>query len=109
MSSLDAWLAERHGPQGLVHGDFRLDNLLFGAPAAPRALTVVDWQTVGWGGAMTDVSYFLGGGLPVGGPTAAERELLGEYHAGAAGARRRGRSRGSSAGRSTAARRSPAC
>jgi hypothetical protein len=80
VASLDAWLGERHGPQGLVHGDFRLDNLLFGRAGAPRALTVVDWQTVAWGGAVTDASYFLGGSLSVEDRRAGERELLGEYH-----------------------------
>ena len=49
---------------GLVHGDYRLDNMLFGQPGADRPLTVVDWQTVVWGPAMTDVAYFLGGALP---------------------------------------------
>jgi hypothetical protein len=34
--------------------------MLFGEPAADRSLTVVDWQTVTWGPAMTDVAYFLG-------------------------------------------------
>jgi len=34
---------------GLVHGDYRLDNMLFGADGAERPLTVVDWQTVTWG------------------------------------------------------------
>src|ERR1700730_14072383 len=46
--------------QGLVHGDYRLDNMLFGTAGADRALTVVDWQTVSWGPAFTDLSYFLG-------------------------------------------------
>lgn len=46
--------------QGLVHGDYRLDNMLFGTAGADRALTVVDWQTVSWGPALTDLSYFLG-------------------------------------------------
>jgi hypothetical protein len=78
---LDAWLADRRGPQGLVHGDFRLDNLLFGPPDGSKPLTVVDWQTVGWGGAMTDAAYFIGGGLPVAERRRHERELLGEYHA----------------------------
>ena len=50
--------------QGLVHGDYRLDNMLFGEPGADRPLTVVDWQTVTWGPAMTDVAYFLGCALP---------------------------------------------
>ena len=38
--------------------------MLFGQPGADRPLTVVDWQTVVWGPAMTDVAYFLGGALP---------------------------------------------
>ena len=41
---------------GLVHGDYRLDNMLFGAAGADRPLTVVDWQTVTWGPAMTDLA-----------------------------------------------------
>ncbi|MFI5717311.1 phosphotransferase [Nocardia sp. NPDC051750] len=51
-------------PQGLVHGDYRLDNMLFGAPEAERPLTVVDWQGVMSGPALTDLAYFLGGALP---------------------------------------------
>ena len=47
-----------------MHGDYRLDNMLFGEPGADRPLTVVDWQTVTWGPAMTDVAYFLGCALP---------------------------------------------
>jgi hypothetical protein len=81
VASLDGWLQERRPPLGLVHGDFRLDNLLFGEAAAARPLTVVDWQTVGWGSAVSDLSYFLGGGLSVEDRRAHERELVGEYHA----------------------------
>jgi hypothetical protein len=66
--------------QGLVHGDYRLDNMLFGTAEADRALTVVDWQTVSWGPALTDLSYFLGCALP----TQDRREhydaLLRDYH-----------------------------
>jgi hypothetical protein len=76
---LDAWLADRHSPRGLVHGDFRLDNLLFGQPGSPRPVTVVDWQTVSWGAAMADAAYFLGGGLPVELRRGHERELFSEY------------------------------
>jgi thiamine kinase-like enzyme len=82
VASLDGWLADRRPPAGLVHGDFRLDNLLFGAAGSPRPLTVVDWQTVGWGSAMHDASYFLGGGLRVEDRRADEQELLHEYHEG---------------------------
>ena len=51
----DAYLAqegESGRPQGLVHGDYRLDNMLFGEAGADRPLTVVDWQTVTWGPAI---------------------------------------------------------
>lgn len=80
VASLDGWLGDRRPPLGLTHGDFRLDNLLFGDPGGAKPLTAVDWQTVGWGPAMTDVSYFLGGGLSVEDRRAHERELVAEYH-----------------------------
>jgi hypothetical protein len=84
VGGFDAYLAEEAAEgriQGLVHGDYRLDNMLFGAAGAERPLTVVDWQTVTWGPAMTDLAYFLGCALP-----AAERRthydaLLQAYHA----------------------------
>lgn len=56
----DAWSADSRPPLGLVHGDYRLDNLLFGEDGC----TVVDWQTVTWGQVMTDAAYFIGGALP---------------------------------------------
>lgn len=56
----EAEASERGRVQGLVHGDYRLDNMLFGIEGADRALTVVDWQTVSWGPAPTDLAYFLG-------------------------------------------------
>lgn len=79
VASLDGWLADRRPPLGLVHGDYRLDNMLFGEPGSPRRFAVVDWQTVGWGPVMTDAAYFLGGSLSVGDRRAAEDELLREY------------------------------
>lgn len=41
----------------LVHGDFRLDNLLFRDGARPF---VLDWQTLVAGCPMKDVAYFIG-------------------------------------------------
>ena len=51
-------------------------------PAVRRATAavVVDWQTVSWGPAMLDASYFIGGCLDVETRRAAERELLAVYH-----------------------------
>jgi hypothetical protein len=80
IESLDGWLADRRPPLGLVHGDYRLDNLLFGSDAHARALTAVDWQTVGWGPVMTDAAYFLGGALTPEDRRAHERELVREYY-----------------------------
>ncbi|BBX02599.1 phosphotransferase [Mycolicibacterium moriokaense] len=67
VGSFDAYLAAEGADDrimGLVHGDYRLDNMLFGQAGADRPLTVVDWQTVTWGPAMTDVAYFVGCALP---------------------------------------------
>ncbi len=47
----------------LVHGDFRLDNFLFGTGPTAPPITVVDWQTVSVGSGPTDVAYLLGSGL----------------------------------------------
>ncbi len=66
-----------HRPMGLVHGDYRLDNMLFGAD---QALTVVDWQTVTWGPAMTDLAYFLGCALPTDARRRHHDDLLVAYH-----------------------------
>jgi hypothetical protein len=82
VGGFDAYLAEEAADirmHVLLHGDYRLDNMLFGAAGADRPLTVVDWQTVTWGPAMTDLAYFLGSAL-------ADRRthydaLLGAYHA----------------------------
>jgi hypothetical protein len=74
--SIDGWAGDRRPPLGLVHGDYRLDNLLFG----DATCTVVDWQTVTWGPAMSDVSYFIGSGLSVEDRRAAEEQLVRLYH-----------------------------
>ena len=74
--SADAWWADQRPPLGLVHGDYRLDNLLFGNGTCK----VVDWQTVAWGASIIDLSYFIGGGLVVEDRRAHEQELVGLYH-----------------------------
>ncbi len=76
VASADAWDADRRPPLGLVHGDYRLDNLLF----HDGTCTVVDWQTLGFGPAMRDAAYFLGSALPVEERRAHEESLLRAYH-----------------------------
>ena len=80
VASLDGWASDRRPPLGLVHGDYRLDNLLFGEEDAPRRFVAVDWQTVGWGPVMTDAAYFIGGALSPQDRRAHERTLVREYY-----------------------------
>ncbi|WP_324260389.1 phosphotransferase [Altererythrobacter sp. H2] len=47
----------------LVHGDFRLDNMLFDVQGGAEPIAVLDWQTLGIGNGLTDIGYFLGCGI----------------------------------------------
>jgi aminoglycoside phosphotransferase (APT) family kinase protein len=59
MEKLMEWLP-KHVPESdettLVHGDFRLDNLLF-HPTEPRALALVDWELSTLGHPLSDLAY----------------------------------------------------
>ena len=82
VDSFDLYLTGESAPErvkGLVHGDYRLDNMLFGRPGSLRDLTAVDWQTVNWGPALTDVAYFLGCALQIEDRRDHYDELLGAY------------------------------
>ena len=70
---------ERYAP---VHGDYRLDNLLF-SPKGDHA-SAVDWQTLSLGLPTRDLSYLLGTGLSVDDRRSHERALVENYHAGLA-------------------------
>ena len=71
----DRYGAGEQMPSAVVHGDFRVDNLLF----AGGEVVVLDWQTVARAPALTDVSYFLGTSLSVDHRHAYERDLLARY------------------------------
>jgi aminoglycoside phosphotransferase (APT) family kinase protein len=74
-----AWAAEPHFPRCVSHGDFRLDNMLFGPPGSDSPLAVVDWQTCARGHPASDVSYFLGAGLLPDERRKHEESLLAQY------------------------------
>jgi hypothetical protein len=77
-----AWVTGRPAaPLAVTHGDFRLDNLLFGTAAGGPPVTAVDWQTPGHGAPVGDLSYFVGAGLLPDDRRAHERELVAEYAA----------------------------
>lgn len=80
------YLEPTGSPRTVVHGDYRLDNLLFAPPPATRLAGVVDWQTCAYGPAVRDVAYFLGAGLAPAVRAEVEVDLLRDYHAGLAAA-----------------------
>jgi len=63
-------------PWTVAHGDFRVDNLLFGG----QRVAVVDWQTVVHGPGLGDLAYFLGASLPIAVRQDHEGELVDSYH-----------------------------
>lgn len=74
-----AWVLGRGERFGLVHGDYRLDNLLFPAPPQ-EGVTAVDWQTLSIGHPLRDLVFFLGTGLSPRERSAYERSLVETYH-----------------------------
>jgi aminoglycoside phosphotransferase (APT) family kinase protein len=61
MERLIAWLPQHippAGPARLVHGDYRLDNLIV-ARARPEILAVLDWELSTLGDPLADFSYHL--------------------------------------------------
>ncbi|BBZ16688.1 phosphotransferase family protein [Mycolicibacterium gadium] len=78
MASVTAWLRAEPKRFALMHGDYRLDNMLFD-PDRTR-ITVVDWQTVGIGLPGRDLAYFTGTSLEPGLRADVERGLVEAYH-----------------------------
>jgi aminoglycoside phosphotransferase (APT) family kinase protein len=61
MERLIEWLPEHipaAGPVRLVHGDYRLDNLII-APGRPQVIAVLDWELSTLGDPLADFSYHL--------------------------------------------------
>ncbi len=80
MRVVTPWLLSEHDRYALLHGDYRLDNLLFD-PDRTR-VSVVDWQTLGIGLPARDLAYFTATSLDS--PLRAEIEqgLVDDYHQG---------------------------
>jgi aminoglycoside/choline kinase family phosphotransferase len=66
-------------PRTLIHGDFRLENMLFGARHRHPVCWIIDWEDVILWNGMFDVAWFLGGCLPVE-ESDKEENLLRFYH-----------------------------
>jgi hypothetical protein len=78
MASVTPWLLAEPKRFALMHGDYRLDNMLFD-PDRSR-ITVVDWQTMGVGLPGRDLAYFTATSLASEMRADIERDLVGRYH-----------------------------
>lgn len=64
---------------GVIHGDYRLDNVLFATDRRERRVGVVDFQTVAVGCPLLDVVYFVGAGLTADRRRGSEEALVAHY------------------------------
>jgi len=62
VEAVRSWL-EAHvpddGPAAVVHGDYKLDNVVFSADAPPRLRAVLDWEMATLGDPLADLGYLL--------------------------------------------------
>lgn len=76
-----AWNQHDTASNSIVHGDYRLDNLLFGTTETCPPVTTVDWQTWRAGPALRDAAYFIGTSLDAPKRAEHEKDLVRSYHA----------------------------
>jgi Phosphotransferase enzyme family len=76
MGMVTPWLLAEYERFSLLHGDFRLDNMLFDR----NTITVVDWQTLGVGLPARDLAYFTATSLDPELRSTVERDLVDTYH-----------------------------
>jgi hypothetical protein len=73
------YLSAEWETRSTVHGDYRIDNLLFFQDHSQRPI-VVDWGGISEGPPVADVSYLLGGSLLARDRRDAEELLVRSYH-----------------------------
>lgn len=78
MNSVAPWLMAEHDRFALLHGDYRLDNMLFD-PGHTR-ISIVDWQTLGVGLPARDLAYFTATSLDSALRASLEEDLVADYH-----------------------------
>ncbi len=69
----------------LIHGDFRIENFLFGEAGGPDELVLLDWQLAGYGSGPRDLAYFIAQGFAPDERRAVEADLVRLYHESLAG------------------------
>ena len=76
---IEQWALGRAERFGLVHGDYRLDNLIFPPNDQPGSVAV-DWQTLSLALPARDLAYFTATSLLPEQRRALERDLVAAYH-----------------------------
>ena len=74
-----AWQLDRPEPFTVIHGDYRLENLMF--PPAGDGVVAVDWQGVSLGLPGRDLAFFVSTSFEVDTRRAFEAQLVDGYHA----------------------------
>lgn len=78
-----AWPAKALvAPLVVIHGDYRLDNMLFGSVESAPPVSILDWQACRLGPPLLDHSIFLSSCMRAEDRRAHERDLLRGYHEG---------------------------
>ena len=72
-------LTDRSAPLTVLHGDYRLDNLLFDVGEKGN-VHILDWGTVAHATGLTDVTYFIGASLDAAQRAEHEKELVRIYY-----------------------------
>jgi aminoglycoside/choline kinase family phosphotransferase len=78
MGVVTPWLFAERDRFALLHGDYRLDNLLF--DPGRNWVSVVDWQTLGVGLPARDLAYFTATSLNSRLRSTIENDLVDEYY-----------------------------
>jgi hypothetical protein len=69
-----------HRPFVVTHGDYRLDNIMFGVQPGAPAVSVLDWQVTRLAPPMIDIATFLGSCVDPTQRRAIEGDILRAYH-----------------------------
>ena len=70
---------ELNSPHVLMHGDYRVDNMLFTMEHGRRKCIVLDWEDISLGCGLTDVAWLVAGCVP-NVTIAMEKMLLKHYY-----------------------------